>query len=73
MAFAASRQWAALLEHGLADELVLMVDPVLLGRGKRLFADGTPPRAFVLESTKATPSGILINAYKAAGSLQNLK
>jgi dihydrofolate reductase len=64
---------SALLEHGLADELVLMVDPVLLGKGKRLFADGTPPRAFTLESTKAMPSGIIINAYKAAGSLRNLK
>jgi dihydrofolate reductase len=64
---------SALLEHGLADELVLMVDPVLLGKGKRLFADGTPPRAFVLESTKAMPSGIIINAYKAAGSLRSLR
>ena len=36
---------SALLEHGLADEMVLMVDPVLLGKGKRLFAEGTPPRA----------------------------
>jgi len=33
-----------LLEHGLADEVVLLVFPVLLGTGKRIFADGTPPR-----------------------------
>ena len=36
---------SALLEHGLADEVVLLVNPVLLGKGKRLFAEGTPPRA----------------------------
>ena len=62
---------SALLEHGLADEVVLLVNPVLLGRGKRFFAEGTPPRAFTLDSTQALPSGILVNAYKAAGPLQN--
>lgn len=64
---------SALLEHGLADELVLLVNPVLLGKGKRLFAEGTPPRAFALESTQALPSGIVIHTYKAAGTLQNLR
>ena len=64
---------SALLEHGLADELILLVNPVLLGKGKRLFAEGTPPRAFALGSTKALPSGILVNSYKAAGPLQNLR
>jgi dihydrofolate reductase len=64
---------STLLEHGLADEMVLMVNPVLLGKGKRLFAEGTPPRAFALDSTKALPSGIVINTYKAAGPLQNLR
>ena len=64
---------SALLEHGLADELILFVDPVLLGKGKRLFAEGTPPRAFALDSTQAMPSGILINIYKSAGTLLNLR
>jgi len=64
---------SALLEHGLADEVVLLVNPVLLGKGKRLFAEGTPPRAFELNSTQALPSGIVINTYKAAGPLQNLR
>ena len=62
---------SALLEHGLADEVVLLVNPVLLGKGKRLFAEGTPPRAFALDSTKALPSGIVVNTYKPAGPLQN--
>jgi dihydrofolate reductase len=60
-----------LLEHGLADEVLLLVYPVLLGKGKRVFADGTPARAFELASTKALPSGILINAYKAARPLRS--
>ena len=64
---------SALLEHGLADEVNLMVNPVLLGKGKRLFAEGTPARAFALQSTRAFPSGILVNTYRAAGPLQNLK
>jgi len=60
-----------LLEHELADEVLLLVYPVLLGKGKRFFAEGTPARAFELESTKASATGILVNAYKAAGALQN--
>jgi dihydrofolate reductase len=62
---------SALLEHGLADEVMLIVYPVLLGKGKRFFAEGTPARALALESTQALPSGIVVNAYKAAGPLQN--
>ena len=60
-----------LLEHGLADEVVLMVYPVLLGKGKRFFAEGTPPRALELASSQALPSGIVMTTYKAAGPLKN--
>jgi dihydrofolate reductase len=62
---------STLLEHGLADEVLLLVYPVLLGTGKRFFADGTPPRAFELAGTQAFPSGIIMNTYKAAGPLKN--
>lgn len=62
---------STLLEHGLADEVLLFVYPVLLGKGKRVFAEGTPPRAFELASTKAFPSGVIMNAYQAAGPLRN--
>jgi dihydrofolate reductase len=61
---------STLLEHGLADEVVLVVNPVLLGTGKRLFAQGTPPRSFELVSTQAMPSGIIFSAYKFAGPLK---
>jgi dihydrofolate reductase len=61
---------STLLEHGLADEAMLIVYPVLLGSGKRLFAEGTPPRSFELVSTKAMPSGIILSAYRFTGPLK---
>jgi dihydrofolate reductase len=59
-----------LLEHELADEVLLLVFPVLLGAGKRLFADGTPPREFALVSTKAVGSGVIISTYRPNGPLR---
>jgi dihydrofolate reductase len=61
-----------LLEHELADEVVLLVFPVLLGTGKRIFADGTPPRELVLVNTKAVPSGVIISTYKPSGPLRTI-
>jgi len=61
---------STLLEHGLADEVVLVVYPVLLGAGKRFFAAGTPARAFELVSTTATPTGVLLNTYKVKGPVK---
>jgi dihydrofolate reductase len=43
------------LEHGLADGVLLLVYPVLLGKGKRVFEEGTPPRAFELAALKLCP------------------
>jgi dihydrofolate reductase len=59
-----------LLEQGLVDEVVLMVYPVLLGRGKRCFSDSADPRELALVSTMATSSGVLMNTYRHVGSLQ---
>jgi len=59
-----------LLEHGLADEVLLIVYPVVLGTGKRFFAEGTPGLAFELVSTKAFPSGNVLSTYKIAGPLK---
>jgi dihydrofolate reductase len=61
---------STLLEHGLADEVLLVVYPVLLGTGKRFFAAGTPPRTLELVSTKAMPSGIILTDYRVAGPLK---
>jgi len=60
---------SVLLEHGLADEVVLLVNPIVLGKGKRFFADGTLPRTFALGNSKALPSGILVNVYKLIPTL----
>jgi dihydrofolate reductase len=59
-----------LLEHGLVDEVLLVVYPVLLGTGKRFFMEGTPPRTFELLSTKTTPTGVLLNHYKVVGPMK---
>jgi dihydrofolate reductase len=59
-----------LLEHGLADEVLLFVYPVLLGKGKRFFSDGTPPRELALTSTKAASSGVIISSYTLTGPLR---
>ncbi|WP_415910095.1 dihydrofolate reductase family protein [Oleiharenicola sp. Vm1] len=60
---------STLLAHGLADEIALCIYPVLVGTGKRLFADGTPGRTLALVSTQPFPSGILLNSYRVAGPL----
>jgi dihydrofolate reductase len=60
-----------LLEHGLADEVLLVVYPVLLGTGKRLFAEGTAARSLELVSTRAMPSGIVMSSYEVAGPLKS--
>lgn len=48
---------AALHEAGMIDEYHLIVFPVVVGGGKRLFADGSPPRGFAVRSTRTTASG----------------
>jgi dihydrofolate reductase len=61
---------STVLEQGLADEVVLIVYPALLGTGKRFFAEGTPGRSFELVSTNAFPSGVMLSSYKVAGPLK---
>ena len=61
---------SVLLERGLFDEVVLLVYPVLLGRGKRFFSDSAEARELALVSTKSTSSGVLINTYRHVGSLR---
>ncbi|KPP81511.1 MAG: Dihydrofolate reductase [Oceanicaulis sp. HLUCCA04] len=56
-----------LIEHGLADEVVLLVFPVMLGRGKRIFSDTGAATELTLVSTKAAASGVIISTYKPAG------
>jgi dihydrofolate reductase len=62
---------SVLLEQELVDEIVLIVYPVLLGRGKRFFSDSADPRELALVSTKTMSTGVLINTYRHVGSLRN--
>ena len=60
---------SVLLDHGLADEVIMLVNPIVLGKGKRFFEGGSLPRGFALGSTMALPSGILVNVYKLIPTL----
>ena len=59
-----------LLGQGLVDEVVLVVYPVLLGRGKRCFSDSADPRELAFVGTKATPTGVLMHTYRCGGPLR---
>ena len=59
-----------LLGHGLADEVLLLVYPVLLGTGKRFFSDRSAPLELALVSTKAASSGVVMSTYKPVGALR---
>ena len=61
---------SGLFEQGLVDEVVLIVYPVLLGRGKRFFPDSADPRELAFVSSKVTPTGVLLNTYRYVGPLQ---
>ncbi|WP_429910584.1 dihydrofolate reductase family protein [Glycocaulis sp.] len=57
----------ALIEQQLADEVVMLVFPVMLGCGKRIFSHPAAPTELSLISSKAAGSGVVINIYKPAG------
>jgi dihydrofolate reductase len=54
-----------LLEHRLVDELRLMVFPIVLGTGKRLFGEVSEPPVLVLDNVKTVGEGIVILTYRA--------
>lgn len=58
-----------LLAHDLIDELRLLIFPLALGHGKRLFGEGTQPVAFRLTKSSVSPNGVLIAAYERAGNV----
>jgi len=59
-----------LLENDLVDELRLKIFPLTLGKGKKLFNNGTIPAAFTLIESTVTPSGVIIAYYKRAGKVK---
>jgi dihydrofolate reductase len=56
-----------LMEHDLIDEYRLLTYPVVLGDGRRLFADGARPSALRLLDSKTTSTGVTVSAYEVAG------
>lgn len=59
-----------LISEGLADEVVLLVFPVMIGRGKRIFSDGVAPSELRLIESKAAPSGVIVSRYQPAGAMR---
>jgi dihydrofolate reductase len=59
-----------LFQHDLVDELWLKTYPVTLGKGKRLFGEGTIPAAFTLTESLVTPNGVIFANYKRAGAVR---
>ncbi|MFL5787648.1 MAG: dihydrofolate reductase family protein [Flavisolibacter sp.] len=59
-----------LLKNDLVDELRLKIHPLTLGRGKKLFDNGTIPAAFTLTDSIVTTTGVIIANYKRAGKVK---
>ena len=59
-----------LLKHDLVDELWLMIHPLTLGQGKKLFTSGPIPAAFTLTESIVTSTGVIIANYKRAGEVR---
>ena len=56
-----------LLEHDLVDCLNLIVFPVIVGAGRRLFPEGGPATGLALDESRTTPSGVMISVYRPTG------
>ena len=58
-----------MLRHNLVDEFRLWVFPLVIGSGKRLFADGTIPAGLKLIGSKVSTTGVVIGTYEPAGEI----
>jgi len=65
-----STLYPQLIEAGLLDELTLMISPIVLGQGKRLFGGGTPPRTLKMIGHKVSDKGSIIATYEPAGPVE---
>ncbi|MBO1436107.1 dihydrofolate reductase family protein [Meiothermus sp. CFH 77666] len=62
-----STLYPQLLAAGLLDRLILQTFPVVLGRGKRLFGEGTPPGSYKLVSSVVSSTGVVMTTYEFTG------
>jgi dihydrofolate reductase len=65
-----STLYPQLLQRGLIDRLILMVAPVVLGGGKRVFGEGTGPGAWKLVEQRQSPGGTLMSTYEPDGEVK---
>lgn len=65
-----STLYPQLLDAGLLDEVTLMISPVVLGQGKRLFGDGTPPKTLKMTRHQVSDAGSIIVTYEPAGPVE---
>lgn len=63
--------YPALIAAGLLDQLTVMTFPVMLGRGKRLFGEGTPAKTLRMADHKVTRSGAVIATYEPGGEVDH--
>lgn len=70
LTFGSSDMVRQLLAAGLVDELRLLVYPIILGHGKRLFGDNALASAFTLAHSTSTPDGVLITRYLRDGEVR---
>ena len=68
--FGSANLLQTLFKNDLVDELQLMIFPITLGTGKRLFTDGTIPAAFKVTESQVTPNGIIIVNYERDGEVK---
>jgi dihydrofolate reductase len=59
----------ALMCHGLVDRYRLWIFPLVIGSGKRLFADGTIPAGLKLVDSTVSTTGVVIGTYEPAGEI----
>lgn len=59
-----------LLQHALIDEFTLLIFPVVLGNGKRLFGNGTTPSAMKLTKSRSFGSGVIVATYEPDGEVK---
>jgi dihydrofolate reductase len=60
----------ALLAHDLVDAMSLFTVPVILGGGKKLFANGSAPHSFKLTRSRVAPTGVIVGQYEREGEVK---
>lgn len=60
----------ALLDNDLVDAMTIFTFPVVLGGGKKLFADGSAPRAYKLARSRVSSTGVMIGHYERDGEIK---